>query len=899
MVESGNMLAHYRLVEKIGQGGMGEVWKARDTSLERDVAVKLLRESVAADADHLARFHREAKLLASLNHPHIATIYGLHEQEGTRFLAMELVPGVDLRARLVDGPLPPEEAFDLARQVAEALETAHDNGILHRDLKPDNIQVTPEGQAKVLDFGLAKAFAPEPGSAGASLSPTITADATQAGVILGTAAYMSPEQAKGKWVDRRADIWAFGAVLFEMLTGRMVFGAETVSEILAKVMLAPVDWDALPAKTPAPVRALLERCLERDPRRRLRDIGEARVLLEDLQAGRGEPGSAADAAASAPAFRGRLAIGIIGGILLGAMLAAWALRSPPPEPPSVRRFSIPLEKLGGRTVLPRISPDGSHIAYTHGDKLWVREIDRFEPRVLVAMDGVSFPFWSPDSRWIGFTVDDRILKVTTDGGEPVQITRHQNEFISGASLSWGDDGRIVFTAGGGGRLSGARRMRASGRSTGIYGVSDRGGKATLLHSPTPEIELDLHQPQALPEGRGILFVVHRMERETDKLSGADTLAVLSEGERQVILHLEGRRISHPHYSSSGHVLFNVDGDENEIWAMPFSLARPEPTGEPFLVVSSGSLPSTSADGTLVYSSAGTFIPKRQLVLFDEQGKIVREIGEPQGGLVQPYISPDSGRLAATVKEGDGFNVWIRDLVRGTNARLTFESGFNLPGSWLPGGDELFVTNDIMTPSARLVIRRADGTGEPTLVHEGPMWISEASPDGRHVLLATRDGLNQNIMYLRRDEEGAVPVPLLDSPANEAAPAVSPDGDYLAYHSDESGRNEVYLTAFPTGAGRWQVSHDGGAHARWSGDGKQLFFVAGDALMVVDLEFEPSPRLDRPRTLLSGVRFPRGIRTYAVMPDGSGVIVSRDVDQIDGDLAVPEILVVENWLAEVE
>ena len=899
-LEPDQMLSHYRLVEKIGQGGMGEVWRAHDTSLERDVALKLLPESLADDAERLARFDREAKLLASLNHPHIAAIHGLHEQEGTRFLVMELVPGANLRVRLADGPLPPEEAIELARQIAEALEAAHDNGIVHRDLKPENIQVTPEDQVKVLDFGLAKAFAPEPASASASLSPTITADATQAGLILGTAAYMSPEQAKGKAVDRRADIWAFGAVLLEMLTGRMVFGAESVSETLAKVMLAPVGFDALPTETPAPVERLLERCLEREPRRRLRDIGEARVLLEDLQAGRGEPGSAADAAAtSVPAFRGRLAIGIIGGILLGAMLTAWALRSPPPEPPSVRRFSIPLEKLGGWRALPQISPDGSHIAYTHGDKLWVREIDRFEPRVLVAMDGVSSPFWSPDSRWIGFTVDDRILKVATEGGEPVQITRHQNEFSSGVSLSWGDNGRIVFTAGAGGISIGGRRTRASSRSTGIYEVSDRGGEATLLHSPMPEIELDLHQPQALPEGRGILFVVHRMERETEKLSGADTLTVLSEGERQIILHLEGRWISNPHYSPSGHVLFNVDGDEIEIWAMPFSLARLEPTGEPFLVVPSGSLPSTSADGTLVYSSAGTFIPRRQLVLFGEQGTVVREIGEPQGALVQPYISPDSRRLAVVAKEGDDFNVWIRDLVRGTNTRLTFESGFNFPGSWLPGGDELFVANDIMTPSARLVIRRADGTGEPVLVHQGPMFVSEASRDGRHVLISVRDDQNDNLMYIRRGEEDAVPVPFLDSSANESAPAISPDGRYVAYQSDESGRGEIYLTGFPSSEGRWQVSRNGGAQARWGSDGKQLFFVAGNALMVVDLEIEPSPRLGKPRTFLSGIKLPRGIRTYAVMPDGSGIIVSRDVEQDDKDLAVPEILVVENWLAEVE
>ena len=929
-MESGQTLAHYTLVEKIGAGGMGEVWKARDTSLDRDVAIKVLPEDFAADPDRLARFDREAKLLASLNHPHIAAIYGLHEQAASapsagspstssgssveqdspstssgpsggqagsvstgsgrpaeqaaraghavRFLAMELVPGANLRARLTEGPLPVDEAIELARQVADALETAHDSGVVHRDVKPENIQVTPDGQAKVLDFGLAKALLPEglPGSA--SMSPTITAG-THDGLILGTAAYMSPEQAKGKSVDRRADIWAFGAVLFEMLGGKMLFGAESVTEVLAAVLTTPVDTGRLPAATPPAVKRLLERCLERDPRRRLRDIGEARLVLEDAQSGHAGPAATSDA--SVPhTGRGVLALSMATSLLVGGILGALVVSNRPQAPRAVRRFPISLESLPGNRAAARISPDGMHIAYTYGPKLWVRSLDRFEPRELVEMEGLSFPCWSPDSRWLAFAQRDRLFKIPLEGGQPVPILRHQSSIQSRSSMSWGEDGNLVFTAGEGSILQ----------------VSANGGEVTTLHEPTDQ-EQYLNDPVHLPGDRGILFVVHRIPSSDITGVGADTLAVFDGRERHVVLQMEGRTLRGPYYSPSGHVLFTVEADEStQIWAVPFSPDSLQATGDPFVVAPSGMQPTASVDGTLVYSSADLFVPRRQLVVLDDQGELVREVGEPQGAMAQPYFSPDGRSIALIVKDDDRFETHVQELDRDGSTRITFGLGFNVPGGWFPDGEELLIVEALGTEQSKISRMRADGTGATPVAEIAGVWTPELSRDGRELVLIVRRGGGQDIWRLSLDGD-ARPEPFLETPALESAPALSPDGRYLAYVSDESGRNAVYITRYPSGEGRWQVSRAGGIWPRWSSDGDRLYFVRVDQLLVVDVELHPTPRIGKSRTVVSGWNLPQAVRIHEPMPDGSGILIGREQQRPEADDRAPEIYLVENWLSE--
>ena len=908
MPEPGTTLAHYRLTEKIGAGGMGEVWKARDTSLERDVAVKILPDVFSSDPDRLARFEREAKLLASLNHPHIAAIYGLHEevpsapsagpsisstasgqagpgppagQAAIRFLAMELVDGADLGARLADGPLPVEEALELARQIAEAMEAAHDSGVMHRDLKPDNIQVTPDGQVKVLDFGLAKPFMPDPASGSASLSPTVTSMGTQDGIILGTAAYMSPEQAKGKPVDRRADIWAFGAVLFEMLTGRMLCRGETISETLATVLMGKLRFDLLPAALPAPVRRLLLRCLERDPRRRLRDIGEARVLLEDLQAGRLEAEAPAGGAVAGEAEGSpRSALLLAAGALAAGALLSWlALQvlGPAPAPQPLRRFLIPSD---AAALHPSISPDGTRLAYVDEGRIWLRRLDRIAPRELAEMPGATTLFWSPDGDWIAFAVRDRVWKIPAEGGEPVRVATLPEEVsaLGGNGGAWPGDGRIYMTTGNGGLLS----------------MPERGGDVTTALEARPEVEDDFHGVSALPGGRGVIFPVHRLVGTGEGI-GVDTVATWDGTERKDVLQLPGEWVLHVSYSSSGHLLVTLSSEIPELWAVPFDLDGLEVTGEKFLVASNASRASTSEDGTLVFARGGGFLGKNRFSALDRGGNLW-DIGEPRGGLFMPRISPDGTRMASTFMAGDKLDIWITDLERGSHSRLTFAAGPDAPVAWMPGGEELVHLENVGSSDVRLVRRRVDGSGEAEVLLERKMNPGgDVSPDGRYALLnLDEDRANPALLLLPLDPPGEATI-FLDSPAREVSPAISPDGGYAAYQSDESGRPEIYLTRFPSAEGRWQVSVEGGSWPRWGAGGKELYFVSGSKLMAIELSLEGVPRRGQGREVSAGWESSGAPQTYDVLPDGSGVVVVRPAEREEGEET--GIVVVEGWIGE--
>ncbi|MDH5626792.1 MAG: serine/threonine-protein kinase, partial [Candidatus Krumholzibacteria bacterium] len=588
-MEPNTRLGNYEVIEKIGAGGMGEVYRARDTRLGRDVALKLLPAVFADDPDRLGRFEREARLLAALNHPHIAAIYGLEHAEGKRFLVLELVQGDDLSTRIAQGPIALEEALPIARDIAEALEYAHEQGIVHRDLKPANIKLTPEGRVKVLDFGLAKALESEDGTdPRLSQSPTVLASSpTIAGVILGTAAYMSPEQARGKSVDKRADVFAFGAVLYEMLTGSQAFVGDTVSDTLASVLKTQPDAAALPDNTPRVIRELLRRCLEKDAKLRLRDIGEARIAIDTARhAGPDEAGGAAAAAApvdGAARFRANLVWGVATLAIAAAAFFASRLVTPARHDAPLRKLAIAVDDTDGGMSAMRLalSPDGQRIAYIANDRLWVRELSSLEPAEIPGTEKAEIPFWSPDGTQIGYRIGSTFYRVSASGGKGTVVSATSESFTGGSGAAWTQDDRIVFTTG----------------AKGILEVPALGGDPVEIVPKLPD-ETDIHEPSVLPGGRGYLFVSHLQS------GGPRDLVVFANGERKTLLSLPNQRLWTPRYASTGHILFRRTPTNSGIWALPFSLSSLEATGEPFLVALDGSEPCPGPGGLLLYRAGG-------------------------------------------------------------------------------------------------------------------------------------------------------------------------------------------------------------------------------------------------------------------------------------------------------
>ena len=605
---------------------MGEVYRAVDTTLDREVAIKVLPEELTSDPERLARFEREAKVLAALNHPNIAGIHQIAEADGKRLLVMELVEGEDLAERLARGALPVEEATPIALQVAEGLEAAHERGIVHRDLKPANVRITPDGQAKILDFGLAKAWEGSGAAdSGLSASPTLTAQMTQTGMILGTAAYMSPEQARGQEADRRSDVWSFGVLLYEMLTGSRLFQGDTVSDTLARVLLAEVDWKQLDAELPAPLSAVLHRCPERDPRSRLQAIGEARYRLETWLADprRGESAAARTADRSGSSRRNWLPWAIAA---LAAVVATWAWMGRQPSPRNAASSAVAKFRLDGVASPGRgaarglaISPAGDRIVVLAPGRLVVREIDSLQPRLLVdgLTDSEPAPFWSPDGAWVGYTDDGRLWKVPSEGGAPSVVSSVQSNFVGAA---WGADDRIVYVL-----------TRGD-----MYEVSARGGDPRLLLERVPGEDVDFHVPTYLPDGHSFLYAVHRP-------AGVDTLEVFDGSERRVIYRLEGQQRSDPQvlndpvYSPTGHVLYRRGVGDRGLWALPFSLERIEATGQPFLVAAEGAWPTVSADGRrLVFARAAEALPA-QLVRVRTDGRAARRKESPAWSTVKTLV----------------------------------------------------------------------------------------------------------------------------------------------------------------------------------------------------------------------------------------------------------------------
>jgi serine/threonine-protein kinase len=873
----GKSFAHYEITEHVGAGGMGDVYKARDTRLGRDVALKFLPESFAADAERLQRFEREAKLLAALNHPNIAAIYGIEQADGARFLVLELVPGEDLAERISHSPVPVDDALSMALQVAEALEAAHEQGVVHRDLKPGNIVVTPDSSVKVLDFGLAKALETDRENSGLSHSPTLLASSpTVQGVILGTAGYMSPEQARGRAVDRRADIWAFGGVLMEMLTGRQTFSGETVSDTLACVLKTDPDWDSLPEDTPPAILRLLRRCLEKDPRQRLRDIGEARIIIERVIQGElDDPAAAAplQAGGSRGSGRGRMAW-LAASVVVAAVVGttAWTLKPDPPEPP-LRKFSLAVERddKNGPDD-PVISPDGSSVAYTVGGRLWVQELDELKPREISVEGDADMPFWSPDGAFIGYLSNGNLWKVPVSGGTSVKLCDPQPSFTGGRGASWGNDGRIIYSYG----------------SSGLYEVTDQGGDPRIFLDLDLEKYGDFHEPHILPGGRGVLYVAHR------KNGSPDTIELYANGKQTLIVQVDGQRLWHPRYSPSGHIVYRRAGANGGIWAVPFSLSRLEVTGEAFLVAADGVDPSVAGDGTLVYLRGESDV-EHVMKWVGRDGELSDSVSVAMREYAEPALSPDGTRLAVTESDGDEVDVWVHDLSRRTRTRFTFDEGAQVQATWSPDGKEIYYCD---TGKDSILVRAADGTGIARSVARGR--APDVSDDGNYLAFHVQGGVSQeDIWYLELDG-ASDPQPFLVTPARELGVSVSPDGRYIAYMSNESGNWEIFVKRFPGGEGKWQVSTEGGTAPLWGTDGRTLYYRQGGCdIFEVELETDPNLVLGTPRKVVdcSDLQLTSLIfRCYTVSHDGSQFLMTQalrpDLNTIDIGITV-----VENWARE--
>jgi len=864
-------IAHYKITTKLGEGGMGAVYRATDTKLGRDVAIKVLPDSLAGDADRLARFTREAQVLASLNHPNIAAIYGVED----RALVLELVEGPTLAERLAQGPIPMDEALPIARQIAEAMEFAHERGIIHRDLKPANVKIRNDGTVKVLDFGLAKALSPEEmsGTSDAMNSPTLTARATQIGVILGTAAYMSPEQAKGKSVDRRADIWAFGVVVFEMLTGKRGYQAEDVSDTLAAVLTREVDWTALPADTPPRLRTLLRDCLARDPKQRLRDIGEARRVLDQLISG--APDSNAAAASSAnvaapartPVWR-RALPWTVAALAVVAAIAMFLRRagSNVGGGPELRLQMV----MPGDTNTFAISPDGRSFAFSataangNGVQLWLRPLDSEAAKPLAGTESSFIPFWSPDSKSIGFFAHQAMKRIDVESGAVQTLA----DAPTPRGASWNRDGTILFAPAGNGPL---------------YRIPATGGKPEQVTQQRAQ-DASHRSPQFLPDGHHFLFWVHGPPDVRGVYVGS-----LDSKEFHRICVADGPAVFVP----PNHILLVR---ERVLYAQRFDPAKMEIAGDPFPVTSGLSAGwasfmrvAASNTGLIVYRLDET--TRRQVTWLDRSGRPAGTVGEPVADAAGADLSPDGRTLAITTRRGEGgaADVMLMDMSRGTLTRLTAEdSGYAI---WSPDGTRIsFVAGRVGLLDLYWKAVGSSGPDEVMFASKEAKNLTDWSPDGKYVLFSSQSPTTaRDVWALPVDGADRKPFPVAQTAAGETNGKFSPDGKWVAYQSDETGHDEVFVRPFPGPGPSVRVSTGGGQGAFWRHDGKELFYrTTDDHLMAVSVSASGKGTLDfgLPQSLfkIKGSIVPEtdGQRFLWLLPIGND--------------SQPPITVIVNWAA---
>ena len=902
-MEPGIQLGHYTISSLIGKGGMGEVYQAKEEKLGRQVAIKVLPEEFAQDTDRVARFRREAQLLASLNHPNIAAIHGFEEDKETNFLVLELVEGDTLADQLKRGAIPVEESLKLALQIAEALEAAHEKGVIHRDLKPANVKVTPEGKVKVLDFGLAKAFAGDGREVDIANSPTLSMQATQQGMVLGTAAYMSPEQARGETTDQRADIWAFGCVLFEMLTGGKTWTGRTVTDVIAALVASEPEWKRLTPNLHPRIRFLLERCLEKESKDRYHGIDEVRL---DIQKALAEPGvGLTQPVAGVVQARPQSKLPWVAAIVLGMVVAGvsvWILTQPDSLPLTRLTLTHPGTEVVGTQFDSdiAISPDGRYVAYVAagggaGGPLYLRQLGQLEP-LLLADDGRT-PFFSPGGEWVGFVDDDErtLNKVTVNGGPPVVIGNLPEPDIP-RGATWGPDDNIIFAI-----SSGGNNLVAGDTAIGLWRIPAGGGEPAVLTTPDVEQGEGYHLfPQILPGGQAVLFTIFDPDGSVED----SRIAVLNlaTGEYEVLV--QGG--SSPQYSASGHIVYGVGGT---LRAVPFNLDQLEVTGTPVPVldgvptkISGVANFSVSPDGTLVYvTGASGALGGATLVWMDRQGN-----SEPMGAPTRNYnnfprLSPD-GRSVAVQVDND---IWSFDIARMTLTRLTFD-GAEMP-NWTPNGQYLSYRSERADTPFNLFWTRADGSGteEQLTTSELRQTGSSWSPNGQLLAFYEVPGVggeqDRDIWILPADGDRE-PTPFLQTRFIDTAPMFSPDGGWVAYVSDESGRSEVYVQPFPGPGGKQQISTEGGVAPVWARDGQELFYLNGFQIIAVDIETEPGFRPGTP-TLLFERAFRTsntfGIAPFDVTADGQRFVMVQRAAIADSEAELPQINIVLNWFEELK
>jgi Tol biopolymer transport system component len=900
-IQPGNHLGPYEILAAIGAGGMGEVYRARDSKLGRDVALKVLPDGFARDAERMARFQREAKFLASLNHPNIASVHGLEDSGATSALVMELVEGPTLADRIKAGPIPIDEALPIAKQIAEGLEYAHERGIVHRDLKPANIKVTPDDAVKILDFGLAKTMEAGAASFGdATTSPTISEIATQSGILLGTAAYMSPEQAKGRPVDRRVDIWAFGCVLYEMLTGKRPFRGESVTDTLAALLRADPDWSLLPAATPARVRVLLQRCLQKDPKQRLRDIGDARISLEEVLSGAPD---ASFGAATHPAKKWRMWLlgGVAGVFIVATAVLAFLYFRQKPSTTQSMRFEIPLPGKTSFAGGPSVSPDGHKVAFILAgvdgqSRLWVRSLDTLEVRPFEGTEGASgWPFWSPDSGSVAFTVGGQLLKVDISGGPPQVLCDSRSVILGG---TWLPDRRILFSDGGQ-----------------LMQVADSGGAPSRIGPAGAGF------PTALPDGRHLIYGIGPPGTENSGIYVVSLDAKPGDPPTKKLLPDASITAYTPSADSAlGYLLFlrvyTAGGSKGTLMAVPFDLRQLALTGEPIPIAEQVTSFSASPTGVLVYWSGSSTAggPARgniqgQLTWFDRTGKVLGTIGDP-GVYRTLAISPDGRRVAFERADPQNFahrDIWLYDSARGVSTRFTFDSGWDGNPVWSPDGSYIAFGGEKPDNGIfNLYQKTSNLTGEEELlfksgVHKIP---SGWSPDGRFLLFFNPVGATHVwVLPLNGTAASRKPFPLEQSDFAQAAGRFSPDGRWIAYQSNESGKDEIYVRPFdapaaagsPSAArtavtGKWMVSKDGGTLPLWRGDGKELFYLSANGMaMAVDVNTTGVFQAGIPKPLF---KVPSGLVYWDATSDGKRFLMPVPAAT---DASAP-LTVVLNWQA---
>ncbi len=896
----GTTLGPYRVLDKLGEGGMGQVFRARDTKLNRDVALKILPPALAEDPDRRMRFEREAQALAALNHPNIAQVYDAGRLDhgadgpatpGVFAIVMELVEGEDLAERIARGPIAVRETLAIAKQLAAALEAAHEKGIVHRDLKPANIKVTPDGVVKVLDFGLAKALDAGPSdlrtlgppdlrtlgppdlrtlgppdlrtlgpSDPRTVGPTRTSPAmTAMGMVLGTAAYMSPEQAKGRPVDKRADIWAFGVVLHEMLTGEQLFGAETVAETLGLIFSREPDLGALPADVPSGMRTLVGRCLEKDPKRRLRDIGDARWELEAREvspASAAQPGSSGLTWLSWAATASALAF------------AVWALSARVPSEPASGidghfTIELPADAALVTSDVPAtsagpiaVSPDGRQVVYVapngRGTRLVVRALNDLTPRALPGTDGARMPFFSPDGASVGFFADGKLKKTQLSGGTPVTLA----DTPGPGGASWGAGGEIVFAP----------------ANDGLFAVPDAGGTPRRLTTLDAAAGDDNHYwPQVIGDGRLVLFTVIAWSRETTEIA----LVNLDTNERSLVQEdaAFARYIPGPD-GVAGHLVFVRD---EALMAAPFDPDRAEHAGTPIAVTGGvrAAQFAVSESGVLVYAPSTGAAPDYSLVWVDRKGTVTPITDLPRG-YEDLHLSPDGRRVALTIEESgpdSPAHVWLADTDQGTLSRLTFE-GFSRDPVWSPDSQSVVFGSKRGDGVFGLYVQPADGSASAELAWASPVpiWPDPQSwtPDGRTVVFTTKGADTRDDIWTLSLDDGTAR-PWLATPAVEWGGRLSPDGRWVAYNALEGGREEVYVQPYPGPGVKRLVSENGGINPIWSSDGRELFYRRGDELLVVNVDTSNGFSVGKPTVLFSG-RYRLTGRDYAVSPDGTRFVM---------------------------